>query len=123
MLLALAFMGTSLVIISIFHNQLRTLLKLTDNPNFAESGVPGQHKGMGRALELIESGTPPDGYTCVLATAAALPEQIALVYDLLDATSRQWRITASTDSVRISIASCACPSDFLDENKFWSKCE
>lgn len=122
LLLAMVFMGVSMLSVAMFHTQIRTLLKLTDNPNFAEAGINAQHKAMGAALALIESGTPPDGYTCKLATTTARPEETALIYDLLNEADREWRVITSTDAVRLSISSCTCPQNFSDSLNFWSNC-
>lgn len=123
MVLALAFIAAGLISMGMFGNHIRMMLKLTDNPNFAEAALPDTHKGMGRALALIESGTPPDGYTCRLATSTLFTGQVALVYDLVDSGTKHWSIISSTDAVRVGIASCTCPGTFADTSTFWNNCE
>lgn len=116
MLLAMSFVVVSLVSIGIFHNQVRTMLRLTENDKVANGSLTPLHQGMARALELIRTGTPPDGYVCSVSTPSA-----AAVYTLLNGD--EWRVTVSTDPYTVETATCTCPSSFADTAKLWDSCQ
>lgn len=137
MLLVTVFIFFSLAAIAIFHQHIRSMIKIGEHDTFMENAGNRQQTGMARGLMLLETMSTPQSfsdllgsstYTCTLSTAA-LPAGSTGVKISIHAQEPpgKWLLTASlTDYASITdgiaLSTCACPAVFSSTATLYASC-
>ena len=119
--LAMAFVLLSLWSVMVFETHLRSGLSAHEVSSTVQTTGVIQN-GIGKSLVLLETGEPPDGYTCKIASATATPAIVALGFK--KQSDLNWNVFASSEDLTVAQATCTCPSVFYSTStdNLWTNC-
>lgn len=137
MLLVTVFIFFSLAAIAIFHQHIRSMIKVGEHDTFMENSSNRQQTGMARGLMLLETMSTPQSfsdllgastYTCTLSTPT-MPSGTTGIKVSIHAQEPpgKWLLTASlTDYTSIpdgiALSTCACPAVFSSTATLYASC-